>query len=238
MQAAILDLHAEPEAPRAASAPSDNPLVRFLRAPVEPRTWGNLLYLLLAFPFGLCYFVLLTVGFSVGLGLVIVWVGLLILALTFAFVWGGAALERLLAIGLLGARVPPMFTPGAPDRRPLQRARDVLANPVTWTGLLFLLLKLPLGIVSFVLWVTMIALSGSLMAAPFFYQEWPPQIFLYEIDTFPEALACTVAGVLLAFVALNLFNGLAAVWRWLAERMLGNGRHAALASGSSSAGGR
>lgn len=224
MHAATLNLHAEAEAPRAATALPLTALGRFFRAPIEARTWGNLLYLLLAFPFGLFYFVLLTVAFSLGAGLLLLWIGLLILAVTFAAAWACAMLERLLAIGLLGAQVPPMAAPAAPDRRPLQRVGDFLANPVTWTGLLFLFLKLPLGIASFVLWVTLIALSGSLLAAPFFYADWPPQIFLWEVDTLPEAVACALAGVAVLLVSLNLLNGAAAVWRLLAEGLLGNRR--------------
>ncbi|HEX5761157.1 MAG TPA: sensor domain-containing protein [Thermoanaerobaculia bacterium] len=223
MHAATLDLHSPPAAP--ARTPFAAALVGFLRAPIEPRTWGNLLYLLLAFPFGLAYFVVLTVAFSLSVGLLILWIGLLVLALTFAAAWACAALERLLAIGLLGAQIPataPRTT--ATDRKLLQRARDYLADPVTWTGLLFLFLKFPLGLATFVLWVTLIALSGSLVAAPFLYSDWPPQIVLWEIDTLPEALACGAAGLLLLLVTLNLLNGVAAGWRWLAEAMLGSRR--------------
>ena len=44
-------------------------------------TYLNTLFLFLAFPLGLTYFVILTVGFSLGLSLIIIWVGLLILAI-------------------------------------------------------------------------------------------------------------------------------------------------------------
>src|SRR5262245_45064257 len=91
----------------------DTAIGRFLTAPVRARSYANLLFLALAFPLGLAYFVFLAVGWSVGLGLTVVWVGLPILA---AVVLGSFALsmfERQLAIHLLGAEVPPM-SPAAP----------------------------------------------------------------------------------------------------------------------------
>src|SRR4051812_46938929 len=94
---------------QAAPATPRNPIVRFLSAPVEARSYANLLYLAMSFPLGLAYFVFLTVGLSVGIGLTIVWVGLPILALVIAGSWGMAALERQMAIHLLGVAVPPMM---------------------------------------------------------------------------------------------------------------------------------
>lgn len=240
MQTATLDLTGAappagaPEAPVSAAGSGLGDLaVRFLRAPVEMRTWANLLYLALAFPFGLAYFVFLTVGFSVGFGLLIVWIGLLVLAVTFAGVWGCAALERELARGLLGADVPPMGPPATAGRSAFQRATDVLANPVTWKGLLFLLLKMPLGIVTFTVLVTFLALSAAFLVVPFFYTWAPPAImsvdgYGWEVDTLPEALACSLIGAGLLLVTLNLFNGLAFVWRVLAEGLLGSSRWLAL----------
>src|SRR6476659_10025237 len=82
----------------------------FLGAPFRLRTYTNLLYLLLAFPLGLAYFVFLAVGLTTGIGLPI-------LALTFAGSWAFAAFERQAAILLLGADVPPMLPPPSPAQR-------------------------------------------------------------------------------------------------------------------------
>lgn len=43
---------------------SRHPLARFLAAPLEARSYTNLLYLALAFPLGLSYFIFLAVGLS------------------------------------------------------------------------------------------------------------------------------------------------------------------------------
>jgi hypothetical protein len=63
---------------------------RVLRAPIEPRTWTAAAYLVASMAVGIFWFVALVAGISVGLSLVIVWVGLPILALTM-LAWRGGA---------------------------------------------------------------------------------------------------------------------------------------------------
>lgn len=204
--------------------PRPGALRRFLRAPIEARSYGNLLYLALAFPCGLAYFVFLTVGLSVGLGLTIVWVGLPILALVLAGSFGLAALERQLAIHLLGARVPPMAPPAPAGATFWQRLRAFLANPVTWKGMGYLAVKFPLGLASFVALVTLGSVAGALLFTPFLYTWLPIELFDRPVDNLGLALACGVAGAVLALVSLNLFNLVAAGWRELARTLLGSAR--------------
>ncbi len=205
-------------------------LARFLRAPIEPRSYGNLLYLALAFPTGLAYFVFLAVGLSLGAGLAIVWIGLPILGLVLAMSFGLAALERQLAIHLLGAEVPPMAPPPTAGATVWQRVRAFLANPVTWKGMGYLAVKLPFGLVSFVLLVTLVSVAGALLATPFVYPWAPIEISGWAVDSLGPALACGLLGAALALVSINLFNLLAAGWRELASRLLGSPRFAAPAA--------
>lgn len=208
--------------------PTDDPrslLERFFRAPFEARTYGNLLYLALAFPLGLAYFVFLAVGLSLGLGLTIVWVGLPILAFVLLGSWGLAALERQMAIHLLGAEVPPRTAPvPAAERTVLQQARDFLTNPVTWKGLGYLAVKFPLGVATFVVLVTSLALSGGLLASPLLYDFGQIQIGLWRVDTLPEALGAALLGLVFGLVSLNLLNAVALAWRKLASALLGSRR--------------
>jgi len=207
--------------------PPAGAVARFLRAPIEARSYGNLLYLALAFPTGLAYFVFLAVGLSVGLGLTIIWVGLPILALVVGTSFGLAALERQLAIHLLGARVPPMAPAPHADASAWQRFREFLANPVTWKGMGYLAVKFPLGLVSFVVVVTLLSIAGALLAAPFIYSWEPLYLFDGPVDSLGPALACALVGAVVALISLNLFNLLAAGWRELARVLLGSARFAA-----------
>jgi hypothetical protein len=212
-------------------------LGQMLTAPFRLRTYTNLLYLLLAFPLGIAYFIFLIVGLTTGFGLAIVWVGIPILALVFAGTWALAAFERQAAIHLLGARVPPMLPPPGPEQRTVwQQARDFLANPVTWKGMAFLLLKFPLGIVSFVAMVATLALSVSMLLSPILWQwglfdldGFLMAVGPWQVDTFAETWVCALIGLGLLWMALNLLNGLAQVWRWAATGLLGSPRFEAVA---------
>ncbi|HEX2643741.1 MAG TPA: sensor domain-containing protein [Thermoanaerobaculia bacterium] len=211
-------------------------VIHFLTAPFRGRTYANLLYLALAFPLGLAYFLLLTVGLSLGIGLTIIWIGLGILALVFATSWGITALERWMAIQMLGAEVPPMAPAPAPSPAGFwQTVKSFLANPVTWKGMSFHLLKLPLGIVTFAVTTFLVALTASFLSAPLVQAfGWGDEGFGFEmtvgrwiVDTAGEAWLCFLIGLVLGVISLNLLNGLALVWKHFAAFMLGSARFAA-----------
>jgi len=217
-----MDAHAED--------PGRKAILGFLRAPLELRSYTNLAYLLLAFPMGLAYFVFLVTGLSLGFGLTIVWVGVPILLLVLLGSWGLAAVERQLAIHLLGAEVPPMSPtlPAAAQQTAWQRLGGFLKNPVTWKGLGFLLLKFPLGVAGFVFTITMLAISLALLLTPLFYTLEPPEVFFgWYADTLSRALLCSVVGLGLTWITLNLLNGIAWFWKTLASVALGDSRFSA-----------
>jgi hypothetical protein len=207
----------------------------FFLAPFRLRTYSNLLYLMLAFPLGLAYFIFLTVGLSVGLGLSIVWIGIPILALVFAGSWGISAMERQAAIHLLGAQVPPMMPPPGQEVQGFwKKVYAFYTNPVTWKGMGFQIVKFPLGIVTFVVLVTLLAITAAFLFAPFavYTMDWDDfgdgayiiegEYWGWEVDTFPEAFICSGIGLVMLFVSLNLLNGLAFLWARTAELLLGH----------------
>ena len=206
---------------------TENLLVRFLTAPVQVRTYTNLFYLALAFPLGLFYFIFLLTGLALGFGLTIVWIGLPILAVVLAASWGLAALERRLAMLLLGAEVPPM-TPQTshPTTGFWNIVQEFLGNPVTWKGLGFLFLKFPLGIFSFVLTLTLLVIPLAFLMAPvaWGFDDVYYNIPFWNVDTFGETLILAALGFMGLIVSLNILNGLGMVWRELAEAMLGSRR--------------
>lgn len=219
------------------SSPVTGALGRLARMPFEARTWAALAYSLLAFPLGIFYFVFLVTGLPLAVGLLIVWVGIPILALVFAGSWGFAVFERETANLMLGARVPPMGPrPEAePGRTVLERIGDHLANRVTWTSFVFLLLKFPLGIASFVAMVTALASSVAFLAAPLVYRHagygvrFEMDGTLWRVDTLGEALLCAVFGAFLLLVSLVVARGLGVLWGRLAAVMLGSTEHVATA---------
>ena len=223
-----------PEAPRGRSAAA-----RFFAAPLSLRSYANLLFLVTAFPLGLIYFVLLVVGISLGFGLLVLVVGLPILALVLLASWGLSSVERQLAIHLLGAEVPPMkpaagTLPALPDGaapRLRERAWAFLSNPVTWKGMVYLLFKLPFGVLSFSLSISLVTLSGSLILAPFLYRlnDWTDQdvvINSWPVDSLGRAIVCMAVGLVVGLLSIHLLNGVAWLWKQLATAMLGSRRFA------------
>jgi hypothetical protein len=184
------------------------------------QTWLNVVYLWLAFPLGLFYFVFLVTGISVGVSLVIVLVGIPILLLVAAAWWCLAALERALARSLLGADVPP-----AP--RLWERGDDVWGRikahfgaGVIWSDLLYLFLKFPMGLVSFVLCVTGLAIVVGFIGAPLMQMSGQLYVAGQRVDSWALALALVPVGLLAAFAWAHLVNGWAWVSRCLAEGLL------------------
>ncbi len=145
---------------------NDSLLGRFFGVVARPRTWTNLLFNMLAFPLGLFYFVFFVTGLSVGLGLVIIWVGIPILLVVVGAWWLFAAFERLQAEYLLGADVAGSPRPWEDVEGIWGKIKAHFGSASTWKDLLYLLAKLAFGIVSFTVMVTLAAAEAWLVALP------------------------------------------------------------------------
>ena len=186
----------------------------------NPQSYLNIVYLLMAFPLGTFYFVFLVTGLSLGIGLSITLLGIPILGLVLGGSWALCRFERGLAIALLREEIP--AAPAQPQPKGLwSRAKTLLKDRLTWTGLLYLLLKFPLGIATFTLAVALIAATLALLGAPIVYLFADIDFGVWYVDTLPEAFACTLVGVGLLFISLHLMNGFAVLSGRLARVSLG-----------------
>ena len=210
---------------------SRSPLSWFFGVVVRPRSWLNLLYLALAFPLGLFYFVFLTVFLSVGISLAIIWVGIFILGVTAACWWAFAAFERSLADGLLGTDLTPAPEPWRHADGTWPRIKAHFGSSATWKDLAFLFVKFPLGLLSFCVVVVLGATSLALATAPFYYRfaystdahgvsHHGLDFGIWHVDRLGPALLLVPVGLLLGVVSLHVFNGLAAMWRAVARGLL------------------
>jgi signal transduction histidine kinase len=193
-------------------------LVRFAGVVARPQTWLNLLYLLLAFPLGLAYFIVLVVGVSTGAALAVLVVGLGILLATLAAGRGMAAIERGLARAVLGV---PIATPPEQRGSALERITRWLRDPMTWKGLVFVALKLPLGVLSFAIVCAAGFFSLVLLFAPLIVLGTTVTVFGWIVESSLEALPLTLVGIPAVLLALHLFNGMAWLWAIFARVMLG-----------------
>jgi|GEM_PF-271754 len=190
----------------------------------QRQTWLNVAYLALSFPLGLLYFLFLVTGTALGLGLAILWVGIPILLIVMGAWWAFAAFERGLSRLLLGVDCGPSPRPWEQERGLLSRLRAHVTDPSTWRSLGFVLIKFPLGIVSFALLVAVGGLFDVLVLAPTIelsaQSDAAFSLLGWEIDTWWETLPLIPLGVLVLFVGLHAVNLLAALWRLLAEALL------------------
>jgi hypothetical protein len=200
----------------------------FFRVMVSRQAYLNLLYLLATFPLGIFYFTFLVSGLSLGISLSIIWVGIPLLLLVGAGWWILARFERYMAIHFLKEDVPEMARPSYPGADLWSRFKEYFTNPVTWKSLLYLFLKFPLGIITFVVLVTVVSLTLSFLSMPFTYESlqyfqgvsFGPWLPVWQIDSMTDALLGALVGLLLWPVALHITNGLAWVHAKFAKMML------------------
>lgn len=201
---------------------ASNPVRGIFGILVWPRTYLNIAYLMIGFPIGLAYFVFYVTGGALGAGLSVLGIGLVILFLLVLAAWGLAHFERGLANTLLGASVPPP-PPTAIEEGGWPWVKSVFANPVTWKGLAFQLLKFPLGLASWIVTVVVISLVVGFVVAPIVVavggviriDPW------WVADTAGEAWIASLIGLVAVIPALHLLNGVAYLWAMLARFMLG-----------------
>ncbi len=200
-------------------------------------TYRRILYLLLAFPLGTAYFVLLVTGLSTGGGLAVIIVGIGILWLTMEGWLLLARFERQLAIQLLGANIPPISLPAPAGESWRQRIGRTLTDRVTWTSLGYLLVEFPFGIASFTLVLVLFTVSLAFVLTPVAYVlqvAFRPQVpidvnFAPFISNngppygaaFLVALLVGVVGVVMIPASAAALSGLGWLWARFAEATLG-----------------
>jgi signal transduction histidine kinase len=195
-------------------------LGRFARVARDPQSYRNLLYLAVALPLGIAYVAILVAGLSAGAGLAVILIGIVLLVATLFALRAMAAVERMLARRLLRITIHPPIEGGIHFTW-RQRVQLWLRDPVTWKSLVFLLGKLPMGLVAFAAIVFLGVTSVVLIFAPVLVAFTPVIFFGWEIDNPVAAIAAVPAGVLLFLLSLHVFNGLAWLYGVCARVMLG-----------------
>ncbi len=192
----------------------------FFGVVAEPQSYLNIIYLLLAFPLGTFYFVFLVTGLSLGFGLIITLVGIPILLLVLKGSWVLCRFERQVAITLLNEDIP--LSVSRPASGGLwSRVKALLKDRVTWTGVLYLFLKFPLGIVTFTITVTLIAVTVGFLTAPTYMWTSDPIVWgSWSFDPFPWSWLLTIIGIPMVFISLHLMNAMAVVFGRMTRAML------------------
>ncbi|MGH7563173.1 MAG: sensor domain-containing protein [Gemmatimonadota bacterium] len=202
-----------------------HPLRGLLGVVTWRQTYLNILYLLLGFPLGLAYFIFYVVGGSLGVGLFILLIGaVLLLLLILAAQWLGA-FERLLAVHLLDVPIVPGHTAWRDGESLGRYLKVVLRNRTTWTGLVYLLAKFPLGLASWLVVVVAGSVTLALIGAPLVDAfGGDVNVWAWQPETMGEFLLLSLIGLALVVPVLHLFNGLGWLWGRFTRLMLGGPR--------------
>ncbi|MGA7675645.1 MAG: sensor domain-containing protein [Rhizomicrobium sp.] len=195
----------------------------------DPRTYGALLYMLLALVTGIFYFTWTIVGISLTAGF-----ALLILGIPFALLFIGSIrmlshVEGRIVEALLGVRMPrrlPSTTPS--DESIWTRIKEALLDIRTWTSMFYLLLMLPLGVVYFTLAVVGLSCSLGVSGGAIYalvtnhsnFQVGDVPWLDHLLHTAPGLILVAVVGLLLFFVVLHAARAIGWLHGRIAEGLL------------------
>jgi hypothetical protein len=207
--------------------------------PFRRRTYGNLAYLVLQFPLGVAYFTTLVTLLALGVSLSVLLVGIPLLLGTLLLVTAVVRVEGVLADLLLSAEVEPRAVGLDTSDGVLVYLQGLILDVGTYVGIVFLLVKLLVGIVTFILLTFFSSLTGALLAAPFLYDRPGSYRFFYDttltfapeirfvqdlwavmfapvitlsewnVDTLGEALIVAAFGLVVLIVSLHVLNTVA-----------------------------
>ncbi|WP_020618269.1 sensor domain-containing protein [Paenibacillus daejeonensis] len=196
------------------------------------RSW---LMLLAACPKGIVTFVIAVAGVSIGIALLIVWVGIPILVGTLLICRALMERERQLGSSWLGGQSnfsevlrsglkPAGYATGYP-RGGVRELIALLGERRTYTGLVYCLAQLPIGIISFTIAATVPIAALGLALAPFSYlmNAWLPfelnsldAIAIPMLSPFQVMLAASAVGLVTLALQPLMFRSLGRVYAgWL-----------------------
>lgn len=221
---------------------------RLLQRPLRGRTYLNLLYLAVMLPLGVVYFTILSIGFSVGVPLVILGIGIPILLVTLAIAVELTQFERFVLRRALDVDIPAV-EPELEGSR-WARTRRFVTDARVWKGVVYLLSVFVVGSVTFGLLAPLLATTVSFLLAPLYYQNSPViaygpisnspitielffgwdnllvglsrtfQLGAWEVQTLPGALLVSGLGLLFLGLLVVLADFVVRAWSWYARLML------------------
>jgi len=183
-------------------------LSRFFGIFADAGAWGSLIYMIFALVTGIIYFTWAVTGISIGMSMIILIIGIPIIILFLYSVRGLSFIEGRIVEALLGERMPRRARFTDKNVKLWDRIKELFTDRSTWSGILYLVLQLPLGIIYFSLMITLIATSIASIFAPIMYLIWDiPIIQTGNMEYYlPNWLLplMTIAGFLLLTITMHI----------------------------------
>ncbi|MBZ0268535.1 sensor domain-containing protein [bacterium] len=212
-----------PPAPRVGRHPAE----RFFGVLGEPRAYAALLFMLLSLVTGVVYFTWAVTGLSLSLGLAITVLGLPLFGFFVYSIEGLALVEGRIIEALLGIRMPRRQAPPRQGLGMWGRFKARVTDKRSWTSILYMILTLPMGVLFFTVFVTLLVYALQLIL-------YPAMQILFDVPFFVVSNVryfiplwlypfCLVAGILELIVILNLAKLAGRAYGAMAKAMLVRG---------------
>jgi uncharacterized membrane protein len=132
----------------------------------DPQAWGSLLYMFISMITGLLYFSWVTIGLSLALGFIVLIIGVPFTIIFLLSIKGLALVEGRVVEALLGVRMPRRITFFERNVSWWEQFKALLLEKRVWLSMVYMVLLLPLGLVYFTVFFTLVSLSLTFVVAP------------------------------------------------------------------------
>lgn len=221
---------------------SSTPLSKFIFVFLQKQTYLNIVYLSLNIVFGFTYYLILQIGLSLSWGLIfptlsimsssaLDWIprlklasvvlgGLLVIPSFLAVLQLSVFPEQALANLLLAEKIPLTGTSSKDPHVPTPWR--FLSTAFSWKRLLYVLLKIPLGGISFLALFNLLIPAIAMFGMPLAYLVGFRNLIIgpWRFDTVEKVLLAFLAGLLLVPISLHCVNLLTEISGWLAKTLL------------------
>jgi len=207
--------------------------MELIRPAFDPRAYLGVVYSLARLPLAFFYFVLLVIGISLSFSLIwVLGIGIPFFLLLLGITWWAVIFERELGTWWFGFSLRPMAISLPASSGSWARLVAFIRNPVTWKGLAFAALQVPIGLAIGIGFWAGIMLAVGLVAAPFLFaigaisaQPGDPSYNAVGLGdspaTFPLLVVLAVVGVVIAIGLLHAGRAVVVFYEFLARTMLG-----------------
>lgn len=203
-----------------------SPISRFFGVLLDPRAYGSFFFLIFSLVTGIIYFTWATTGLSLSAGFIVLIFGIPFFGLFLLSIQGLAMVEGRIVEGMVGVRMPrrPIFY--RRDMKAWEKFKYLAGSGSTWKAILYMIVKLPVGIISFTIVITMISISLSGILYPFWwlfsgFHTMHVGVSVVYISPWILPLFAAV-GILWLILTLHLSKALGKVSGSLARAMLVN----------------
>lgn len=198
-------------------------LGRFFGIVGNPNAWTAMLFLLLGLPVGIFLFTWAVTGLALSVGFSILIVGLPFFLLFLASIRLLGFVEGRLVEALLGVRMPRRPVHPGQKKSYFKRIVEMLKDGRTWSTILYMLLKLPLGVAGYVIVVVGVAVPVGFIVTPVMQYGFDEPSILINGPVYLPWYAeggLVILGILLFVAMMHVFRGLGIVQAHLARVLL------------------